>query len=107
MSGDVDLAACLELAGGVDPALSAGVMIRESLDASAPATALQLSPAAGLALRSRGAAGAPVVVGDYSAASPPVCLRLVRQGDQFTAYTIRRRRAVVRGRQRPPTRSQR
>ena len=86
LSGDVDIKACIDFVSGADPALSTGVMVRESLDPAAPAVAVLLSPDKGVALQLRRASGSDVEVGDYSAGSAPTCVRLVRQGATFTAY---------------------
>jgi regulation of enolase protein 1 (concanavalin A-like superfamily) len=84
---DVDFKACLSFVGGVDPGLNVGLMIRQSLAPGAPMAAAVLSPATGATLMTRTAPGTPASAGDYSAAASPLCMRIVRSGNRFTAYT--------------------
>ena len=86
VSGNPDFSTCIEFTQGPDPGLTVGVMVRESLDPGSRAVAALYSPAVGAFIQSRGAARTYATTGNFTAASAPVCLRLVRAGDTFTAY---------------------
>ncbi len=83
---DADFSACVEATQGADPALSVGLMLRESLDPSARTAAVLFSPAKGVAFQARITPGALPVVGRYDAGAPPLCLRLIRRGTTIDAY---------------------
>ena len=86
VSGDPDLSTCIEYVQGPDPGLTVGVMFRESLEPGSPAVAALFSPSVGAFIQSRGAQRTNATAGGFAAAAIPLCLRLVRAGDRFTAY---------------------
>jgi len=85
-TGDLDVKGCIEYAFGDDPAMAAGLMIRESLDPGAPAVLVSLSPASGVTLTWRAGAGNLALAAAPVAAPQSPCLRLVRRANTFTAY---------------------
>ena len=89
-TGDVDVKGCIEYAFGDDPAMAAGLMVRESLDPAAPAVLVSLSPASGVTLTWRAAAGTVALAAAPVAAPQSPCLRLVRRANTFTAYVSNR-----------------
>ena len=87
VSGDFDLRARVSLFTGDDADRSLSLMVRDSLSPDAASTAVIVSPATGLAVRTREIAGD---VAFDRAALPgvvPVWLRLARTGDVVTAYS--------------------
>jgi regulation of enolase protein 1 (concanavalin A-like superfamily) len=86
-SGDMDMRIRVDNFTAVDPWAKAGIMIRESLNATAKNAFMLLSAGRSLALQSRAQTGGTTarVLGASSAL--PVWIRLVRLGNAFRAYT--------------------
>jgi regulation of enolase protein 1 (concanavalin A-like superfamily) len=83
-SGDVAIVARVTSLGNTNPWAKAGVMIRGSLDPSAPQASLLLTSANGVAFQRRTSAGQSSVSTAGGTASPPQWVRLVRSGDTVT-----------------------
>ena len=86
LEGDGAIVACVESLDFVDAWSKAGVMIRETLDASAPYALTLLSAGWGAAFHHRAAAGQEAGENEPVPAVAPHCVRLVRRGSSFTAY---------------------
>jgi hypothetical protein len=86
LEGDGAVTACVTSLDFVDAWTKAGVMIRESLDASSPYAFALLSSGWGAAFHHRSVAGQAASQSDPVPGVLPHCLRLVRQGSTFTAY---------------------
>jgi regulation of enolase protein 1 (concanavalin A-like superfamily) len=82
--GDVEIIACLNDAGGQRS--KAGVMIRDSLSASAANAFMMGTPNKGWSFQRRPVTGGSTVNSPGSFTPPPGWVRLVRSGDLFTAY---------------------
>ena len=86
VTGDFDLTARLTSTLGGDPALLAGLMVRETLTADAAEAGLLFSPASGLVFQRRSTAGTNAVADPYIGGAIPLWLRLVRRGSAISAY---------------------
>ena len=85
-NGDLEIVARLNELGSADAWSKAGVMIRESLSASAAHAFMTGSAAKGWAFQRRPLSGSISVNSPGSFSTPPGWLRLVRKGDLFSAY---------------------
>jgi len=85
-SGDVEIVARLNQIGYAHAWSKAGVMIRESLSDSAAHAFMAGTAAKGWAFQRRPVSGGDSVHSPGSPTTPPGWVRLVRQGDLFTAY---------------------
>src|SRR4051794_41965989 len=90
-TGDVDVKGCIEYAFGDDPAMAAGLMIRESPEPGAPAVLVSLSPANGVTLTWRAGAGHVAPGAATGAGPPPPRLPLGGRSKTFTPPLSRRR----------------
>jgi regulation of enolase protein 1 (concanavalin A-like superfamily) len=87
VSGDVDFRVRVSSLQMVDPGAKAGLMIRGSLAPDAEHAFIFVSAGQGLAFQRRTRDTREVVRVDGPAAQAPVWLRLVRQGNVFSAYS--------------------
>jgi regulation of enolase protein 1 (concanavalin A-like superfamily) len=85
IDGDFDLRVRLQLVSG-NPAMQAGLMMRDSLDGSAPLASLVYSPIEGLVFLTRDEAGANVATVAQIGSTPPAYLRLSRQDGVVEAW---------------------
>ncbi len=86
VTGDVDIRARLTSFDAANDESKAGVMIREGLQGNARNAYLLFSPGTGVALQRRSSTGGSTARTSGGAGSAPLWLRLVRQGNTFTAY---------------------
>lgn len=86
VDGDLEIVARLNDVGYVHPWSKGGVMIRESLSATAAHAFMAGTPAKGWAFQRRPVSGGTSVHSPGSLTTPPGWVRLVRTGDQFSAY---------------------
>ncbi|UCG59606.1 MAG: hypothetical protein JSU70_08830, partial [Phycisphaerales bacterium] len=89
LPGDGPITAAVAGPGSVNNWAKAGVMIRETLDANSKHAFTGVSPGYGAFLQSRPVTGGSSESQDGGKAAslkPPVCLRIVREGDEFTAF---------------------
>lgn len=88
LAGDVTLTARVLNLKNTNPWAKAGVMVRESLAADSPYAVAVVTPAAGITFQQRdrpaGPASSVIVVPNLTA---PYWVRLVREGNSFTAYS--------------------
>jgi regulation of enolase protein 1 (concanavalin A-like superfamily) len=87
VSGDTDIRVRLADLQAVDPGAEAGLMIRESLDADARHAFMLVSGAQGLAFQWRSRTGRRSGEVSGAVVTAPTWVRLVRQGDVFSAYS--------------------
>ena len=85
-SGDLDIVARVNTIGYAHQWSKAGVMIRESLSDSAAHAFMTGSAGKGWAFQRRPVSGGNSVNSPGSLSTPPGWVRLVRQGDLFTAF---------------------
>ena len=86
IKGDVELTARVTNLEDVDPWTKAGVMIRNGLGARARHAFMFVSSDRGAKFARRRTAGARTLRSSGGAAAAPVWLRLVRAGNEFSAY---------------------
>jgi regulation of enolase protein 1 (concanavalin A-like superfamily) len=86
VDGDVAITARLAVLQPTDARSRAGVMIRESLMASAAHAAMLESVARGGAFERRPIRGGSTIQSPGDVGAPPAWVRLVRTGDEFSAY---------------------
>jgi regulation of enolase protein 1 (concanavalin A-like superfamily) len=86
VDGDVEIVARVTAIGYADRWSKGGVMIRESLTASAAHAFMTGSAAKGWAFQRRPVSGGISVHSPGAFTTPPGWVRLVRKGDLFTAY---------------------
>jgi len=86
LDGDGQLTARVTQVGGEAPRMSAGVMLRASLEPSAPFTAAMLEPSGQVRLKSRPRPKQDATPDENDAAKPVAWVRLTRAGDTITAY---------------------
>jgi fibronectin type 3 domain-containing protein/regulation of enolase protein 1 (concanavalin A-like superfamily) len=84
--GDCDIIARVASVENTDPWAKAGVMIRESLNASSTHATMVVSSANGLAFQRRTSTGGTSLNTSVPAITAPHWVRLVRSGNTFTAY---------------------
>ena len=84
--GDGQIVARVVSQQATDPWAKAGIMIRQGLTADSPSVLVAVTPANGLAFQRRFTVGGPTSHTSGAKASAPYWLKLVRLGDQFTAY---------------------
>jgi regulation of enolase protein 1 (concanavalin A-like superfamily) len=84
--GDVEIVARLNNLGYADQWSKAGVMIRQSLSASAAHAFMAGTPGKGWAFQRRPVSGGISVHSPGSFSAPPGWVRLVRSGNEFSAY---------------------
>ena len=87
ITGDVDIRVQVSSLQNVDPAAKAGVMLREGLTDDAEDAFMYVSAGNGLAFQRRSKIDHRAVETSGAAVAAPVWLRLVRQGNTFTAYS--------------------
>ena len=87
LAGDGTVSAQVVSQTATDPYAKAGVMIRLSSDPGAPYYAVYVTPANGVVVQSRDAAGDNSVQEASAAGSTPVYLQITRTGTTFTAAT--------------------
>ena len=86
-SGDLDVRVKVATLQNVDPGAKAGLMIRESLTDDARHAFMYVSAGNGLGFQQRTRTGHTSSETAGAATSAPVWLRLVRQGNVFSAYS--------------------
>ena len=86
-TGDLDVRVNVATLQNVDPGAKAGLMIRESLTDDARHAFMYVSPGNGLGFQRRTRTGHTSSETAGAATSAPVWLRLVRQGNVFSAYS--------------------
>ena len=86
VQGDVEIIARLATFHGPDPWAKTGVMIRQSLDSSAPHGLMVESAQNGFAFQRRLIAGGTTYTSQGSQFQGPAWVRLVREGNLLTAY---------------------
>ena len=92
LSGDGVIVARVDRIGATDPWAKAGVMIRQSLDASARWALSVYAPGNGFRFQTRaapagtGASDSTIATAAQIAVRAPVWIKLERKGDQFNAY---------------------
>ena len=85
-SGDVDVVARVRDIGDTTAASKAGIMLRESLTATAPHAFVFVTPSSGTAFQRRTSAGATSVTTPGSAARTPIWVKLSLRQSTVTAY---------------------
>jgi regulation of enolase protein 1 (concanavalin A-like superfamily) len=86
-TGDVDIRVNVASLQNVDPAAKAGIMVRESLSGDAPHAFVFVSPGDGIGFLRRTRAGHMSAETAGPSTEAPVWLRLVGQGNLFSAYS--------------------
>ena len=86
VTGDVEIIARLSTFQASFGGAKAGVMIRQSRDGGSPHAFMVLSAGYGYAYQRRVAAAGPTSHTEGPVGNPPGWIRLVREGDLFTAY---------------------
>jgi hypothetical protein len=84
--GDGEIIARVTGIDNTDPFAKAGVMIRASLDADAANAMVAVTPGSGIVFQSRSSAGGATDVTTDAGFGAPYWIRLVRSGDEFTAF---------------------
>ncbi|HEX6975332.1 MAG TPA: phospholipase D-like domain-containing protein [Vicinamibacterales bacterium] len=87
MTGDGEIIARVATVQFTDKWSKAGVMMRETLDASSAQAFMLVSAGRGLAFQRRTAPGGDSTNTDGGAGTAPTWVRLVRSGTSFSAYT--------------------
>lgn len=88
LTGDGSLTARLMSVKNTNPWAKAGVMFRDSLNADAKFVAALVTPSSGIAAQQRDRAGGSAgPVGSVPGQIAPFWVRVVRQGDKFSAYS--------------------
>jgi regulation of enolase protein 1 (concanavalin A-like superfamily) len=87
VTGDLDVRARLTAFDTVNDWSKAGVMVRDSLNGNARNAFMLFSPGTGLALQQRRSTGGSTSRSSGRSGGPPTWLRLVREGNRFTAYS--------------------
>ena len=86
LTGDGEIVARVDMQENTHGFAKAGVMIRESLDANSAYTFAALTPENGAEFSRRTATGVFAATGFQAGVAAPHWIRLVRQGDTFTAF---------------------
>jgi beta-glucanase (GH16 family) len=86
LTGDGEVVARVTGVGNTDPWAKAGVMIRETLDPGSAHALVNVTPGHGAQFIRRTAAGGPSTSTAGDSVTAPYWVRLVRQGDYFSAY---------------------
>src|SRR5262249_50742816 len=85
-AGDGEIVAHVTAVGNTNPLAKAGVMIRNGVAPDAPYAMVAVTPAGGIVFQRRLSAGGDTDTTTDAGFTAPYWVRLVRSGDDFTAY---------------------